>query len=164
MIDDSRYAQVEKIVAAFPKILRQLEINPEAREAFVFAAWRRCIGDGMNEQTAPIELDDKRLKIAVSNETWRRHLVDMSSEILFKLNSRLAIAQVTFLDFFVDKSAVAEDLAANPIGLHKSAEVEESLADEVRESAEAIGDDGLRDAFIQAAGSCLARSKRNLGR
>ncbi|MEP6847300.1 MAG: DciA family protein [Acidobacteriota bacterium] len=156
---------MEKIVAAFPKILKQLEINPEAREAFVFAAWRRCIGDGMNEQTAPVELDDTRLKIAVSNETWRRHLVDMSGEILFKLNSRLAIAQVTFLDFFVNRAAVVEDLQSNPIGRRsETAEVEEALADEVRESAEAIEDDGLRDAFINAAGSCLARSKRNLGR
>ena len=99
---------MEKITGAFPKLLAQLDTSPEAVEALVFEAWRRSVGDALNEQTAPVEILGTTLKVAVVNETLRRHLADMASEILISLNGKLAGQQVTYLNFIVD--AVSEVL------------------------------------------------------
>ena len=163
----NRDSQVENIFTAFPKILDQIEADPDAREAFVFAAWRRSVGESMNEQTAPVKLSGSRLKIAVLNETWRRHLVDMAGEILFKVNSNLPSSSITFLDFFVDATQVAAGRLAHPAMRPKVAEeteAEDEITRELRDSAAMIQDEDLRKTFLLAAGSCLARSKRNLGK
>lgn len=158
---------MENIFTAFPKILGQIDDNAEALEAFAFAAWRRSVGELINEQTSPVALSDSRLRVAVSNETWRRHLIDMAGEILFKLNSNLALSSVTFLEFFVDEKAVAEDRLAHPTkrsGAARETEVDEGTMNDLSGVAIAIENEELRKTFLRAAGSCLARTERNLGR
>jgi len=155
---------VENIFGYIPKILGQLEDNEEAREAFAFAAWRKSVGASLNEQTAPIALTDARLRIAVSNETLRRHLVDMAGEILFKLNSNLARSSVRFLEFLVDQKAIAENRLAHPRTMKeiaKEGSADDEITNDLRDSAAAIEDADLRRTFLLAAGSCLARTKRN---
>jgi len=154
---------VENIFGYIPKILGQLEDNEEAREAFAFAAWRKSVGASLNEQTAPIALTDAGLRIAVSNETLRRHLVDMAGEILFKLNSNLARSSVRFLEFLVDQKAIAEDRVAHPRTMKEIATEgsADEITNELRDSAAAIEDTDLRRTFLLAAGSCLERTRRN---
>src|SRR5258708_39779582 len=103
--------QVESIFAAFPKIFEQIEANPDAREAFVFAAWRRSVGEALNERTVPIELLDSRIRVAVANLTWQRHLEDMAGQILAKLNSALGRSSVSFIEFFIDEKTVTANRA-----------------------------------------------------
>jgi len=66
---------VESILTAFPKILDQLEINPDAREAFVFAAWPRAVGEGLSEHTAPFEalvfVIDGEAEVEIAGRAYR---------------------------------------------------------------------------------------------
>lgn len=155
---------MENIFAAFPAILEQIEANPDAREAFVFAAWRRSVGDLLNEQTVPAALSESRLRIAVSSETWRRHLEDMAGQILFKLNAKLASSSVKFLEFFVDEKVVTANRRSHHRDITAKDGTDPQIAKEItadlRNSAAAIENKELREAFLLAAGSCLARRTR----
>jgi hypothetical protein len=155
---------VESIFAAIPKIFEQIEASPDAREAFVFAVWRRMVGEALNERTVPVELLDSRLRVAVANLTWQRHLEDMAGQILAKLNSALGRSSVSFIEFFIDEKVVAANRSKHRLPAEtenqKPAEVADEVASVLRESAAAINDEELRKTFLLAAKSCLARKDR----
>jgi hypothetical protein len=155
---------VEKITWAFPKLLAQLETSPEAVEALVFEAWRRSVGDALNEQTAPAEFLGTTLKVAVVSETLRRHLADMAGEILISLNAKLTGWHVTFLNFVVDAVSVSDSRPAKAADAEPEIRLSEEAVSEINASAAVIGDETLRKKFVAAAESCLERAERNLDR
>ena len=65
---------MEQLFGAIPSALNGLGPNANVDEAVVFAAWARCAGDLLRVRTAPLEFFENRLVIAVSDQTWRRHL------------------------------------------------------------------------------------------
>lgn len=149
---------MESIFAAIPKIFEQIEANPEAREAFVFAAWKRIVGELLNEHTVPVALTQSKLRVAVANRTWQRHLEDMAAQILAKLNASLGRSPVKYIEFFIDEKKVAAMRSDRRVS--NEGEAEQQISDEVREAAEAINDAKLRKAFMLAATSCLERDER----
>jgi Dna[CI] antecedent DciA-like protein len=151
---------VESIFTAVPRILEQFETNTEAREAFVFAAWRRSVGELLNEHTTPVELIDERLRVAVSSLTWKRHLESMAPEILAKLSAALGRPAVVFIEFFVDETIGR--IRRRPAEESKIVTVDtaDDAFSELRESAEAIEDEALKEKFVLAAAHCLERKKR----
>jgi hypothetical protein len=155
---------MNELFRALPALLREFDDNETVREAVTFAAWRRIAGESLRQHAVPFQLAQKRLTIAVKSETWRKHLEHLSGQMIFKINSALGSAVVTFIEFRVDETAVEkENFKENPQTLSDE-ELEEIALDEVtakmRRSADAIKDDNLRYQFLLAAGSCLARKKR----
>ena len=148
---------------ALPALLKQFDENEALREAVTFAAWRRVAGETLRPHAVPLRLFQKHLIIAVSSETWKKHLEHLSGQMIFKLNSALGRAVVTFIEFRVDERAVAEERAKNRTSELSAEELEEIALEEVtpkmRRAADAIKDDNLRYQFLLAAGSCLARKK-----
>ena len=148
---------------ALPALLKQFDENEALREAVTFAAWRRIAGETLRPHAVPLRLFQKHLIIAVSSETWKKHLEHLSGQMIFKLNSALGRAVVTFIEFRVDERAVAEERAKNRTSELSAEELEEIALEEVtpkmRRAADAIKDDNLRYQFLLAAGSCLARKK-----
>lgn len=154
---------MESVFAAFPRILEQFENDPDAREAFVFAAWRRTVGDALNEHSVALRLADERLYVGVANLMWLRHLETIAAEILAKLNKTLGRPTVKFIEFVIDENAVAENRATRS----RPAKIEEGTPAKVYDDvvsrlgeASAIRDDDLRNAFLLAAASCLERKDR----
>jgi hypothetical protein len=105
----------------------------------------------------------KHLVIAVMSETWKKHLQQLSGQMIFKINSVLGSAIVTFIEFRVDEKTVADERAQDRKMTVSEAKLQENALNEVtakmRRSADAIKDDHLRYQFLLAAGSCLARKK-----
>jgi hypothetical protein len=155
---------MEALFRALPKLLKEFEDTEEVREAVVFAAWRRIAGESLSEHTVPFRLFNKHLIIAVADKMWKRHLETLSGQMIFKLNSALGQAIVTFIEFRVDEETVAAERAKHPVNKMTDQEQEEIALEEVtpklRHSADAIKDDNLRYQFLLAAGSCLARKKK----
>ena len=149
---------------ALPALLREFDDNETVREAVAFAAWRRIAGESLRQHAVPFSLYQKRLTVAVKSETWRKHLESLSGQMIFKLNSALGQAVVTFIEFRVDEKAVENEHRGHRKQVLSDEELEELALDEVtakmRRSADAIKDDNLRYQFLLAAGSCLARKKR----
>jgi hypothetical protein len=155
---------MEDLFRALPKLLREFEDTEQIREAVTFAAWRKVAGESLCEHAVPLRLYNKHLIIAVANATWKKHLEHLSGQMIFKLNSMLGQAVVTFIEFRVDEETVQEERAKNRKTIVSAEELEEIALEEVtpklRGAADAIKDDNLRYQFLLAAGSCLARKKR----
>jgi len=148
---------MEQLFGAIPSALNGLGPNANVDEAVVFAAWARCAGDLLRVRTAPLEFFENRLVIAVSDQTWRRHLEELSPLMLAKINGSLDQGSVTFIEFRIDAAAVKtarkiEKAAADDI----PAEPPPSLTT----AADAIADENLRKQFLSAAAGYLARQDR----
>src|SRR6187549_3709000 len=97
---------MERLFASIPGALNALGHNAKIDEAMVFAAWRSCAGEMLNERTAAAEFFENRLVVAVTDKTWQRHLEELSPQILVKLNGRLEQGTVRFIEFVIDADAV----------------------------------------------------------
>ncbi len=154
---------MEALFRALPKLLKEFEDTEEVREAVVFAAWRSIAGESLSEHTVPFRLFNKHLIIAVADKMWKRHLETLSGQMIFKLNSALGQAIVTFIEFRVDEETLRAERAKHHKTQMTDEERREIALEEVtpklRRSADAIKDDNLRYQFLLAAGSCLARKK-----
>lgn len=154
---------MNELFRALPALMKNFDDNEAVREAVVFAAWRKIAGDALRFSAVPAELNGKRLIVAVSSETWRKHLEHLSGQMIFKINSKLSSAAVTFIEFRVDENIVkaerAKYLRANAAEISDEAALNE-VSPKMRQKADAIKDDNLRYQFLLAAGSCLVRKKK----
>jgi len=155
---------MNELFRALPALLKEFDDNETVREAVTFAAWRRIAGESLRQHAVPFSLSQKRLTVAVKSETWRKHLEHLSGQMIFKINSVLGQAVVTFIEFRVDEKAVERENFKDGKPTLSDEELEEIALEEVtpkmRRSADAIKDDNLRYQFLLAAGSCLARKKK----
>ena len=154
---------MEALFRALPALLKEFEDNDAVREAVVFAAWRKVAGEGLNRHTVPFRLYQKHLVVAVRSETWKKHLENLAGQMIFKINSFLGQATVTFIEFRVDEDSVEEEIARNTVPREPNIDHEdlalEQVTPKMRRAADAIKDDHLRYQFLLAAGSCLVRKK-----
>lgn len=142
-------------------LLDDTDGGPVIRQALVFATWRRIAGELLADQTAPVALHQRRLVVAVSSETWIRHLKELSGQMLYKLNAVAGASMVEFIEFTVDECAVKAERAKHPKAqtLAGDADAMKHISRDVRESAARIKDENLRDQFLHAAGNCLLRGR-----
>ena len=154
---------MNELFRALPALLKEYEDNQDVREAVVFAAWRKIAGGTLRERAVPHRLFKKHLVIAVMSDTWKKHLEHLSGQMIFKINSVLGSAVVTFIEFRVDEQSVLDARAKHKNSIASNENIPEEALNEVtpklRHSADAIKDDYLRYQFLLAAGSCLARKK-----
>jgi hypothetical protein len=157
---------MNELFRALPALIKQFDDNENVREAVTFAAWRKIAGESLSPHAIPLRLHLKHLTIAVSSEMWKKHLQSLSGQMIFKINSVLGQAIVTFIEFRVDEKTIETARAKNNKPTISDEELEELALNEVtpkmRRAADAIKDDNLRYQFLLAAGSCLARKKNFL--
>lgn len=155
---------MEELFRALPALLKQFEDNQELRESVIFAAWRKIAGEGLRGHAVPARLDNKRLIVAVENERWQKYLKDLSGQMIFKINSSLGQALITFIDFQVDEKTVETERRKNRISRtdeEKEREAAlEQLTPNLRRAADAIKDENLRYQFLLTAGSVLAHQRK----
>jgi hypothetical protein len=151
---------MEDLMRTLPKLLRAAGETEEVLEAAAMVAWRRVAGEALREQTVPFRLYRKTLIISVTDQTWQKQLEKMSGQLLFRLNSLLGQAVVTYIEFRIDPKTVRAARAAR----HSAADMEEQqrraldrASGEVLAAASAIQDEDLRRRFLLAAGTCLDR-------
>ncbi len=151
---------MEQLYGAIPAVLSGLGANEGIAEAVVFAAWQRCAGALLRERTAPIEFFENRLVVAVADETWQRHLEDLSPQMLVKLNGSLGQGTVKYIEFRINKkmvNAVRVSNARAKAPEDRPVKVSPSLA----AAAEAIADEKLREQFLSAADIYLAKQRES---
>ena len=61
---------------------------------------------GLRAQAVPFRLYRKTLVVAVADATWQKQLEAMSGQLLFRLNSLLGQAIVTYIEFRIDPKTV----------------------------------------------------------
>jgi hypothetical protein len=155
---------MDDLIRALPKLLRAAGETEEVLEAAALVAWRRVAGSELCRQAVPFRLYRKTLIVAVADTTWQKQLEAMSGQLLFRLNSLLGQAVVTYIEFRLDPKTVA---AARASRMQQDAALEEqeqralrSATGELLDAAGAIQDEDLRRRFLLAAGSCIDRRER----
>lgn len=153
---------MQHIFRSLPEVFKDIDGHEAADEAVVFAAWRKISGDTLGRHAVPFKLIKKKLFVAVKDNNWRRQIEDLSSQMIFKLNSALGSSLVTYIEFKIDAEIVAEakrksisetsDEEANAIA-------RKAVTAGIRKAAKAISNEKLRESFLLAAGSGLARKK-----
>ena len=140
----------------------EFEDSDELRDAVIAAAWRKVAGSSLCSHTTALGTKDTTLEVAVRDNIWKRHLESLSGQMIFKINSLLGHAAVTYISFRIDEEAVewsesdGESSAAFP-GFEKAAEEEKT--GELLDASAKIKDPILRGLFIDAAASCLVRQR-----
>lgn len=151
---------MDELIKSLPKLLRASGEAEEVLEVAAMIAWRRIAGEPLREQAVPFRLYRKTLIVAVTDQTWQKQLEAMSGQLLFRLNSLLGQAVVTYIEFRIDPVTVRAKRAATLSGADREGQEQRALkcaSGELRAAATAIQDDALRRRFLLAAGSCLDR-------
>jgi hypothetical protein len=155
---------MDDLIRALPKLLRAAGEAEEVCEAAAMVAWRRAAGAALRGQAVPFRLYRKTLVVAVADTTWQKQLEAMSGQLLFRINSLLGQAVVTYIEFRVDPATVRAERETLTPQQATTAEQEQralrSATGEVKVAAEAIHDEDLRRRFLLAAGSCIDRRER----
>ena len=154
---------MEDLFKALPKLLRAAGESEEVLEAASFAAWRRVAGEALRGCAVPFRLYNRRLIVSVPDTTWRKQLEQVSPQLVFRLNSLLGQAVVTYVEFRVDPQTVREErkrLGRAEFGRPDADEAALDRAADLDDAAHAIHDETLRRRFLLAAGSCMNRRGR----
>ena len=152
---------MDDLFQALPTLLRAAGEAEEVLEAAAFAAWRRAAGEGLRGCAVPFRLHRKTLVVSVPDATWRKQLERVSPQLIFRINSLLGQALVTFVEFRVDPQTINEERARMRQSQYERLVAEEGAlgrARELDEAASAIRDEELRRRFLLAAGSCMNRA------
>ncbi len=149
---------MEDLIRSLPKLLRAAGEAEEVAEAAAHVAWRHVAGESLRGCAVPFRLYRKTLIVAVPDATWQKQLGAMSGQLLFRLNSVLGQATITYIEFRVDPQTVRAERARRQqpvvdIEAHERRALE--CAGDLRAAATAIQDDDLRRRFLVAAGSYI---------
>lgn len=154
---------MQDLFRTLPTLLKEFDDNETVRRAVVFAAWRKIAGESLAEHTAAINLNKKHLTVAVVGERWEKYLKDLSGQMIFKLNSALGQAVVTFIEFCVDEKAVLEEREKRGGKVFDETELlklaNKQLSPQLRAKSKTIKDESLRQEFLRAASVCLAKKE-----
>jgi hypothetical protein len=151
---------MEDLMRTLPKLLRAAGETEEVLEAAAMVAWRRVAGEALREQTVPFRLYRKTLIVSVTDQTWQKQLEKMSGQLLFRLNSLLGQAVITYIEFRIDPKTVRAARTARPSAANREDQERRALelaSGELLAAAVAIQDEDLRRRFLLAAGTCLDR-------
>ncbi len=149
---------MDDLIRALPKLLRVAGEAAEVTEMAAMVAWRRVAGEGLRGLAVPFRLYRKTLVVAVPDMTWQRQLEAISGQLLFRLNSVLGQALVTYIEFRIDPKTVQAErarLPPSPLDRTESEARAIQCADALQEAAAAIHDEDLRRRFLIAAGSYI---------
>ena len=147
---------MDDLIRALPQLLKAAGESEELAEAAACVAWRRAAGEGVRGLAVPFRLYRKTLTVAVPDVTWQKQLEAISPQLIFRLNSILGQALVTYLEFRIDPQTVRRERARLSARDERLSEAHEEhalrRAAELQEAAAAIRDDELRRRFLLAAG------------
>ncbi len=153
---------MDEISRTLKNIVKEFD-SPEMRIAAASTAWKTGVGEELSNHTAFIELDKKRLFIAVSGEMWKKQLEKMSGRLVYLMNQELGNGSVNFIEFVVDPAKVAAEQTRDPDLTAKNIERERRAAAEVtpelEDAASTINNEQLREIFLGAAASSLLRKR-----
>ena len=150
---------MEDILGSFSAVLKQADHDGRVVEPLVLAAWKRSVEGPLAEHIAPLRLERDRLIAAVASEIWKRNVADLGPQLAAKINAAAGARLVKYIEFQVNAEAVREHRSRS--SRYDQIEIDhciaEQLTPELKTAAESIADEELRDQFLAAAASSLAR-------
>jgi hypothetical protein len=112
----------------------------------VISAWETCAGPLLARQTKAVGFSDKRLTVAVKDETWQKHLIDLTPQLLAKLNRSVGDGTVTFIDLVVDPKFEGHNVDADT-QIEGSIELH-NVSKPIAAASETIDDESLKESYL----------------
>ena len=154
---------MDDLIRALPNLLRAAGDAEEVIEAAAMVAWRRVAGEALRGQAVPFRLHRKLLVVAVPDTAWQKQLEAISGQLIFRLNSMLGQAIVTYIEFRVDAATVREErVRLGQTDFDRAAHERRALRNSLQltDAASAIQDEDLRRRFLLAAGSYMGAQQQ----
>jgi hypothetical protein len=146
-----------------PKLVNATGANPEMTEIAARIAWTRAAGAGLRANAIPFRLFQKTLVVSVADAIWQKQMQSMSAELLFRIKRLLGRDVVDFIEFRIDPATVDRARALNLQAKEPARLEARPIPAELVSAASKISDGELRERFMRAAESCIAR-RELLGR
>ena len=147
---------MDKLINTLPAILAASGSSEEVAEAACVAAWKHAAGEMLSSHAVPLQLQDKRLVVAVEDGIWQSQLEQLRGQLLFRLNALLGQTFVKIIEFRIDAEKVRQ------LGTQAKKQLDDvrsnaAIPIELLSAAAEIEDPGLRRTFLGAAVSCINR-------
>lgn len=140
---------MEHIGKTIINVIRSSDLEPLMAHTIVSATWDNCVGELLQKQTKTVDFNEGVLTIAVRDATWKHHLVELSPQLIARLNASLDNAYVKYLEVVANPElfesaniSTPKDSISEPI-----AEIDDVTAS----AAASIKDPLLRDSFLSYA-------------
>jgi hypothetical protein len=140
---------MEHVGKAIIDVIRSLDLEPLMAYTIVSATWDNCVGELLQKQTRTVDYNEGVLTIAVRDATWKNHLVELSPQLIARLNASLDNAYVKHLEVVAKPELFGSTNISTP---------EDSISEQISEiddatasAADSIKDPLLRDSFLRYA-------------
>jgi hypothetical protein len=147
---------VKNIIRVLPGLVEAAGENTGLLEAAAKIAWARAAGDGLRSNAVPLRFYDGKLSVAVADAIWQTQLQAMSAEMIMRTNRFLGGDLIKSIEFRIDPKSLQAMRGRMEVSRARSRE-EVALPVEVLTAAHEIQDEMLRERFLSAARSVIAR-------
>jgi hypothetical protein len=148
---------MDELIKMLPAIVDAAGSAEEVAEAAAKAAWKHVVGESLAQNAVASGLNQKTLVVAVDDAVWQEQLESISGQLLFRLNSLLGQAAVTFIEFHIDPKITAESRQSAVVRQASPDQPAYAVPPELVAAAAWIHDKDLRRVFLGAATSCIKR-------
>lgn len=145
---------MNQLIKSLPAILRAAGDSEEVAEAAAIAAWKHAAGEGLRDRAVAVKLENRTLRVSVSDAIWQKQLHSMRGQLLFRINTILGQPLVGALEFVIDPNLVTPRAA--PEEPHDQ-QLDNEVPLELWSAANAINDRELRRSFLKTAVQALKR-------
>lgn len=141
--------------------IRSLGWERKMREMGVFEAWERIVGPAVAAHTAPLEVKNRRLSVAVESPAWSQQLAFLKRDILARIEEILGAGVIDDI-YLTGSFSRKPDLPAEASRAFETVPLDAEAREAVEDAVAGIGDDGLRDALrkLLLTASCRKPSRR----
>jgi hypothetical protein len=143
---------MEQLIKSLPSVLRATSDSDEVAEVACIAAWNHAVGEALRSHTKALGVEGRKLIVAVDDLIWQRQLQTMLGQLRFRINAILGQPLIAGIELRVQPEVITHKRISN----HER-RTGEALPKEIRDAAQKIEDQTLRQAFLGAAESCLKR-------
>lgn len=145
---------MNQLIKSLPGVLRAAGDSDEVAEAAAIAAWKHAAGDGLKEHAVPLRLEQRTLRVAVTDAIWQKQLHSMRGQLLFRVNSILGQPVVGAIEFEIDPKHFK---ARTERPQQPEQPLDNEVPLELWSAASAIHDKELRKSFLKTAMTALKR-------
>ena len=147
----------ESIDDLLDKALRNLGISKKIKKTQILNTWSKVIGEEIKEHTEAKYFDRGTLFVNVDNSSWAHQLLFMKENLITKINEKLKEELLNEIRFKVGHISDEQyDFSTDQESKIKKEELNEAEIKELEQTANNIGDENLREKFL----NLLTESKK----
>lgn len=146
---------MEDLIKILPGLVKALPGSEEVREAVLFAMWKKAAGEGLRIHAIPISVEGRKMRIAVRDPIWKKHLEKLAAQLLERTNRLMRSAELKFLAFEVDESRFRSHQGAKDELGGSDKDPDTIVTGSLAKQSRAIRDPKLRKLFLESAAAYL---------